>query len=195
MPTTTTTAPSDSTAFQDFLAALSARDRANIEKHMAVLDAEPSPSHSKSWRKIALLCRRLAPMSANTIGPQVVQFFVADGKYRMQVFALEDRRDGTILLFLPDVLEKALKAGILGKPPAGHPGEHPIRAHKGEVLHVELLDAVNTPDPQPAIKHMLGWNRKALRVTLPAIVNAPQLAAAEALCELAAKAWLKKATA
>jgi hypothetical protein len=194
MPTTTTP-PSDTAAFQDFLAALSARDRANLEKHVAVLDAEPSPSHAKSWRKVALLLRRLAPMSANTIGPQVVQFFVADGKYKMQVFALEDRHDGSILLFLPDVLEKAVKAGVLAKPPAGHPSEYPIKAHKSEVLHVEVLDAANTPDPQPAIKHMLGWNRKALRVTLPSIVNAPQLAAAEALCELAAKGWLKKATA
>ena len=192
MPTTTTT---DATAFQDFLAALSARDRANIEKHVAVLDAEPGPGHAKSWRQLALLLRRLAPMSANTIGPQVIQFFVADGKYRMQVFALEDRRDGSILLFLPDVLAESLKAGVLAKPPAGRPGEYPIRAHKGEVLHVEALDAANTPDPQPAIKHMLGWNRKALRVTLPSIVNAPQLAAAEAMCELAAKAWAKKATA
>jgi hypothetical protein len=194
MPTTTTTAAtaSDATAFQDFLAALSARDRANIEKHMAVLDADPSPSHARTWRTVALLLRRLAPMSANTIGPQLVQFFVADGKYRMQVFALEDRRDGTILLFMPDVLEKALKAGVLAKPPAGRAGEYPIRAHKNEVLPVEVLDAANTPDPQPAIKHMLGWNRKALRVTLPAIVNAPQLAAAQEMCELAAKAWLKK---
>ena len=194
MPTTTTS-PSDTKAFEDFLAALSARDRANIEKHVAVLDAEPSPSHSKSWRQVAMLLRRLAPLSANTIGPQVVQFFVADGKYKMQVFALEDRHDGSILLVMPDVLEKALKAGILAKPPAGHPGEYPIKAHKGEVLHVELLDATNTPDPQPAIKHMLGWNRKALRLTLPAIVNAPQLAAATALCELAAKSWAQKATA
>ena len=196
MPTTTTTTTaSDATAFQEFLAALSARDRANIEKHVAVLDAEPSASHAKTWRQLALLLRRLAPMSANTIGPQVVQFFVADGKYRMQVFALEDRRDGSILLFMPDVLEKALKAGVLAKPPAGRAGEYPIRAHKNEALNVELLDAANTPDPQPAIKHMLGWNRKALRLTLPAIVNGPQLAAAAAMCELAAKAWLKKATA
>ena len=112
-----------------------------------------------------------------------------------QVFALEDRRDGSILLFTPDVLAESLKTGILAKPPAGRAGEYPIRAHKGEVLHVESLDAANTPDPQPAIKHMLGWNRKALRVTLPAIVNAPQLAAAAALCELAAKSWLKTATA
>ena len=46
-------------------------------------------------------------------------------------------------------------------------------------------------DPQPAIKHMLGWNRKAVRLTLPALANAPQLAAAEAMCEIAAKAWTK----
>ena len=38
---------------------------------------------------------------------------------------------------------------------------------------------------------MLGWNRKALRLTLPSIANAPQLAATEAMGELAAKAWTK----
>ena len=42
---------------------------------------------------------------------------------------------------------------------------------------VESLDASNTPDPQPAIKHMLGWNRKALRLTLPALANTAQIAA------------------
>lgn len=178
-------------AFQDFLATVSARDRANIEKHVAVLDAEAGPGHAKSWKQLALILRKLAPLSANTIGPQVIQFFVADGKYRMQVFALEDRRDGQILVYLPDVLAAAVKGGVLAKPPAGHPDDYPIRSHKGEALHVELLDAANTPDPQPAIKHMLGWNRKALRLTLPALANAAQLAATEALCELVAKSWAK----
>ena len=195
--TTTTTTTSSSSpaqqtaAFQDFLAAVSARDRANIEKHLVALDAEGGPGHAKSWRQLALVLRRLAPLAANTIGPQVIQFFVADGKYRMQVFALEDKKDGTILVYLPDVLPAAIKAGVLAKPPAGHPDDYPIKAHKNEALHVESLDAANTPDPQPAIKHMLGWNRKALRLTLPALANAPQLAATEAMCELAAKAWLK----
>jgi hypothetical protein len=178
-------------AFQDFLAGVSARDRANIEKHVAVLDAEAGPGHAKSWRHLALVLRRLAPLAANTIGPQVIQFFVADGKYRMQVFALEDRRDGSILVYLPDVIAAAIKAGIIAKPPAGQTGAYPIRSHKSESLHVEALDAANTPDPQPAIKHMLGWNRKALRVTLPALANGPQLAATEAMCELAAKVWIK----
>ena len=185
------TTAQQTSAFENFLTGVSARDRANIEKHLAVLDAEAGPGHAKSWRQLALVLRRLAPLAANTIGPQVVQFFVADGKYRMQVFALEDKRDNLILVYLPDVLAAAQKAGILAKPPAAHPDDYPIKSHKGEALHVEILDAANTPDPQPAIKHMLGWNRKALRVTLPAIANAPQVAATEALCELAAKAWTK----
>jgi hypothetical protein len=188
MPATTMSTESE---FQDFLAGVSARDRANLEKHAAALDVETSPGHVKSWRKLVTVLRRLAPLSANTIGPQVIQYFVADGKYRMQVFALEDKKDGQILIYLPDVLAAALKAGVLAKPLPGRVGEYPIKAAKGEVLLVDALDSTNTPDPQPAIKHMLGWNRKALRLTLPSIANAPQLAAAEAVCELAAKGWTK----
>ena len=188
----TMTTTQHNTAFETFLSSVSARDRANIEKHVAVLDAEAGPGHAKSWRSLALILRRFAPLAANTIGPQIIQFFIADGKYRMQVFALEDKKDGQILVFIPDVLAAALKAGVLGKPIAGHPDDYPIRSHKGEALHVESLDASNTPDPHPAIKHMLGWNRKALRLTFPAIVNGPQLAAAEGLCEIAAKSWTKK---
>ena len=193
MPTTTTPPTNMSTDadFTEFLAAVSARDRANLEKHVAALDTEASPGHVKSWRKLVTVLRRYAPLAANTIGPQVIQYFVADGKYRMQVFALEDKKDGQILVYMPDVIAAATKAGILAKPPAGRPGEYPIKASKNEALLVEILDAANTPDPQPAIKHMLGWNRKALRLTLPSIANAPQLAATEAMAELAAKAWTK----
>ena len=193
MPTTTTPTTNMSTDadFQEFLAAVSARDRANLEKHVAALDTEASPGHVKSWRKLVTVLRRYAPLAANTIGPQVIQYFVADGKYRMQVFALEDKKDGQILVYMPDVIAAATKAGVLAKPLAGRAGEYPIKASKNEVLLVETLDAANTPDPQPAIKHMLGWNRKALRLTLPSIANAPQLAATEAMAELAAKAWTK----
>ena len=185
------TTAQQATAFENFLAGVSARDRANIEKHVAVLDAEAGPGHAKSWRTLALVLRRFAPLAANTIGPQVIQFFIADGKYRMQVFALEDKRDGQILVYLPDVLAAAIKAGVLGKPIAGHPDDYPIRANKGEALHVESLDASNTPDPQPAIKHMLGWNRKALAITLLTNATPDQVSAAESLCALAAKKWVK----
>jgi hypothetical protein len=183
------TTTQETTAFEEFLAGVSARDRANIEKHVAALDADASPGHARSWRQLSMMLRRFAPLAVNTIGPQVIQFFVPDGKYRMQAFALEDKRDGTIHVYVPDVLAAAQKAGVLAKPVAGQPNEHPIKASKGESLHVEPLDSQNTPDPAPAIKHMLGWNRQAVRLILPALVNSPQIAATEAICEIAAKAW------
>ena len=182
-------------SFEDFLAKLPPKDRVNAERRVGVLETTGGPGLAELWRRLAAALMTLSPHAAKLVGKQTVQYYVADGKYRMQVFALEDRRDGSILLFLPDVLDKSLKAGVLAKPPAGRPGEYPIRAHKGEVLHVEALDAANTPDPQPAIKHMLGWNRKALRVTLPTVAAAAQAAATEALCEIAAKAWAAKAKA
>lgn len=194
MPTTTTA--SDATAFQDFLAALSARDRANIEKHIAVLDAEPSPSHAKSWRQVALLLRRLAPMAANTIGPQVVQFFVADGKYRMQVFALEDLQDGHVTVYCPDVIDAAVKAGVLGAsarlPGQAAEGEARVYAVPGshEPLRVEPLDK-SSVNPGAHYKDMLGWNRKAVRVTLPPGASAAQIEATEMLCALASRTFPK----
>jgi len=39
---------------------------------------------------------------------------------------------------------------------------------------------------------MLGWGRKALRVTLPVKATAEQIAAAEALCAFTAKGFTKK---
>jgi hypothetical protein len=107
-----------------------------------------------------------------TVGQHAVQFFVADGKYRMQVFALEDGRDGRVVVYLPDVLAAAEKAGA----PLG-------------VLKPESIDSSNTPNPSPHIKHMLGWNRKAVRVTLPTRASPQQISATETLCALAADKW------
>ena len=206
------TAKDDSAAsFAAFLEGLGSRDRQNIEKHLAACDADPDPTHGRAWRQMAAMLRRLAPMPVNTVGQQIAQFFIPDGKYRMQVFALEDKRDGTLVLYLPDVLELAMKKKVLAKPPAKRgkvagtaddddddaPAgvqvvEYPIRESKGETLRVEALDAANTPDPPAHMRHMLGWNRKALRLTVP--VGAPaQAAAAEAMCELAALSWAAKA--
>ena len=60
----------------------------------------------------------LSPHAAKLVGKQTVQFYVADGKYRMQVFALEDLQDGNITVYCPDVLTEAVEAGLLVRP--GH---------------------------------------------------------------------------
>ena len=169
-------ATSDVADMETFLTGLAGKDRSNIEKHLTAVDAEPDPTHGKLWRRLAVSLRKLAPLPVTTVGQHAVQFFIADGKYRMQVFALEDARDGRLMVYLPDILADAQKSG--GAALAS--------------LQPEALDSANTPNPSPHIKHMLGWNRKALRLTFPAIVNGPQLAAAEALCEVAAKSWAKK---
>ena len=91
------------------------RNRATLEKHLAACDAEPDPGHGKLWRRLAVKLASLAAMPVQTGGPQAVLFYAPDGKYRMQVFAMEDARDGSIVLYLPDVTAAAVSEKILGK--------------------------------------------------------------------------------
>ena len=218
--TGTASAPSTGDGDMDtLLTGLSAKDRSNIEKHLAACDAEPSPQHGKIWRRLAVALRRLAPLPVQTAGQHAVQFFIPDGKYRMQVFALEDGNNGQLMVYLPDVLAEAQKSGLLSKRGAkaggdvaaaasadvstasgsvittaggGGAQEYAIRGAKGVVLRLEALDAANTPNPSAHVKNMLGWNRKALRVTLLTVSPPEQIAATEQLCALAAKSWAGK---
>ena len=200
-----TQTPEDPT-MEEFFKNVSAKDRTGMEKHLAVIDAEPDAAHGKIWRRLAKTLRRLAPLAVQTAGQHAVQFFVADGKYRMQAFALEDQRDGKVQIYLPDVLEEAAKARLLRAPAkgagasvaaagaAGTAGtaatpEYAVAGAAGTRLRIEALDAANSPNPAPHYKHMLGWNRKALRITLLTTATDAELEAAEKLCAIAAKRW------
>src|SRR5947208_1728372 len=99
----------------DVLAKSGARDRTNVEKHLAAAEAEPHPAHAQLWRRLASKCASLASMPVQTIGLQAVLFFIPDGKYRMQVFALEDKGESVVQLYLPDVLNEAVKAKLIHK--------------------------------------------------------------------------------
>ena len=61
----------------------------------------------------------LAPHAVKLNSQQSAQFYVPDGKYRMQVFALEDLRDGNVNVYCGDVLKDALAAGVLTAPKKG----------------------------------------------------------------------------
>src|SRR3954468_4293333 len=123
-PGTTRMPKADTTAaaFDTFFAGVGAKDKLSIEKHLAAIDAEADPGHGRAWRRLAVALRRLAPLAVQTVGQQVIQFFVPDGKYRMQVFTLEDKRDGALLVYLPNVVDQAIKEKVLGKP-AGKAGK------------------------------------------------------------------------
>lgn len=177
--------------FDDLLTKLAAKDKANIERHLAFADADsPHPDHGKLWRRLARALGTLAPHAIQTTGQQAIQFFIADGKYKKQVFALEDPRDGRLMIYSPDAVEVAVKSGVVTAPRSGADAlQYGIKGAAGQTLQVEALDNANTPNPAAFYKHMLGWNRKAMRITLTLPATPAQVDAAEALCALAAREW------
>src|SRR4051812_38772400 len=103
-------------SFEEFLAKLSPKDRISAGKRIAALEATAGPGAIELWRRMACALMTLAPHAAKLVGKQTVQFYVADGKYRMQVFALEDLQDGNVTVYAQDVLTAAVDAGLLVRP-------------------------------------------------------------------------------
>ncbi len=189
--TTVAAKPSENVkpTFEGFLAALSARDRLNIERHIGVCDAEPSADHAKVFKRLACTLAGLAPQAVRTTGQRAIQFFMSDGKYRVQVFALEDLCDGNVVVYLNNALDAAISAGIF-KRRAKTDGEatlYEVADQAGVFLRIEQLTSANTVEAPDYYRHMLGWNRKALKLTLPTNATTGQLKAAEALFVLAAR--------
>jgi hypothetical protein len=112
-------------------------------------------------------------------------FYVVDGRYRMQVFALEDMRNETLGVYCGDVLHAAIACGILGRHISG--SQYQL-ADCHESLAITRLDG-STINPQPFFKDMVGWNRRALHIALPVAATAAQVRAVEQLCELSAQRW------
>ena len=177
--------------FSEILAKLGSKDRANAERRVAVLDAEPDAARAALWQRLACSLMTLAPFAAKLIGKQTLQVYVADGKYRMQVFALEDLQDGNFTVYCPDVLDEAVKAGLLTPAANAEPHDYVIKS-SGAPLRVERLDG-KTLHPAPHIKDLTGWNRKALRITVPPAPSAEQVEAAELLCAIAAQRFVRVA--
>ena len=178
--------------YDAFLAKLRTKDRLNVERHVAACDAEPDPAHSNNYRRLVCALAGMAPHAAKTHGQQAVQIYVPDGKYRMQVFALQDQRDGLIMIFCDDVLDVAVKAGLLNGPHEVAEQNNSYRLPNGvDSIKVDQLDG-KTANPSPFYKDMLGWNRRAIRITLPSTANAAQVKAAETLCAIGAKKWQGK---
>jgi hypothetical protein len=174
--------------FDAFLAKLPNRDRVSAEKRLVALEAEPAEGgRGRLWRRLACSLMTLAPHAAKLVGRQTVQFYVADGRYRKQVFALEDLQDGNMTVYCPDVLGEAVDAGLLSPPPHadGEGVQHYVVRRSGEPLQVEALDA-SSLNPGAHVKDLTGWNRKALRITLSPSPSAAQVEAAELVCAIAA---------
>ncbi len=120
-----------------------------------------------------------------------MQFYVPDGKYKMQVFALGDSGKGTMEVFCGNSLAQAIGEGLLK--PTGEGAERRYAIHKtNEVLQIDEMDG-KTENVADYYKHMLGWDRRALRITLSVGASEAQISATEDLCALSALAWLTPA--
>jgi hypothetical protein len=179
--------------YEAILARAGARDRTNVQRHVAVCDAEPEESHGRIWRRLFTSLATLAPLPVTTVGQQAVLFFVPDGKYRMQVFALEDAREGAVSVYMPDVLDAVVAQGVIS-PLAGDTAAEGARHYrvghsKVHTLSIEPLSAATTPNPPAHVKNMIGWNRKGLRVALPIIAVDEETVAVELMAAIAALRW------
>lgn len=177
--------------FEEFLTKLGPKGRVHAERHVAACELEPEkgPRHAEVWKRLAQALITLAPHAPKVNGQQSVQFYIPDGKYKMQVFALEDLRDGKITVYCGNVLADAVGAAVLT--PRNNPSDGAnLFQIKGteDWLTIEELDG-KSPNPSPFYKDMLGWNRKAVRITIPSDASDAQLGAVETLGALTARPW------
>jgi|KBSSwiStaDraftv2_1062776.scaffolds.fasta_scaffold285022_2 hypothetical protein len=168
---------------ESLLAQLGAKDRLTVEKQMAALDAGDDTGRATLWKRLFATLMSLAPHRAK-INAQSMQFYQADGKHRRQVFAMEDGGANTLNIYCEDILDGAIKAKLLQLDKTAGPDGTTYRiAGASATLFVERIDG-SAINPTESFKHMIGWNRKALRITLPVTASEPQIATTEILCAL-----------
>lgn len=171
--------------YEAFLAQLSVKGRAAAEKHDELCDAEHGAGYGARWKRLAADLGKLAGHATEMYGHSGVKFYIADGKYKLQVFALEDTRQGTIVVYLPDVLQLAIGRKILS---AGTPVHHyKVRGGAGQV---QLTPISSETEELTVCKAMVGWGRRALRAEFGAQTPEEHVHAIELMCELAAQKWL-----
>ncbi len=170
------------------------KDRGSFDRQIQTYATKIGPEPARRWQHIASVLMTMA-MGPAKIGPgHTIQFFIPDGKYRKQVFALAGGIDGALSVYAPDVLAEAIRAGVLSKPKKPESPDHYLLPDSGETLMIECLDS-KTPNPEASYKDMTGWNRKAIRVTLSASPTDAQLLATELICAVAAATWAGTAAA
>jgi hypothetical protein len=176
--------------FERFVATLAERDQRNVRRHVAACEAEPTADHAVLWKRLASTLAALGGGPMKTTGTRAVQFFVADGPYRMQLFALEDPRNGTVIVYTPDALAAATAAGILRGPLPTATADalaYEVADVPGLHIDIEILSMSKTVDAPEYYRHLCGWNHRALKITLPTTSGREQVNACECLCRLAAR--------
>jgi hypothetical protein len=170
------------------LAKFSPKDRDGFERQINACTTKGGEGLANTWREFCAMFMTLANRPAKLSGVNTAQFFIPDGKHRKQVFAMHCEDNGNLHVYLPNVLDDAIKAGLFTKVNPKSPEDTTYSLKNGEKVTIEPLDR-DTLNPQFYFKDMTGWNRKAISVTLPPTATGPQKQAVEQLAALAATAW------
>jgi hypothetical protein len=184
--------------YEEFLAKLfSAKERASAQQH---LDTHRGPGgdprYAALWERIVTAMLTLAPALPKFGGRRAAQFSIPDGKYKLQVFALQEDDGGVLHVYCPDVRPEAQKAGLVrggAKTDGGRSylGGGPVDG----VLVEEIEDSGGEQRPAECVRPMLGWGKKALHLTLKADASESQISAVEQVCAVAALKWKPAASA
>lgn len=171
--------------YEAFLQQLSVKGRATIEKHDKRCGEDGLQGYCDLWKRLAGVLAGLAGHATEVLGQQTVKFYIADGKYKLQVFALQGTPQGTLAIYIPDVAKLAIKRHIVSG--GSEPDSYKVRGCD-EPLRLEPINA-QTQD-LTACKAMVGWGRQALRADLNENTDEKQVRAVETMAQLAAEKWL-----
>ena len=175
-------------SFKAFLSRLG-QTLAAVEKHAELREADAGQGYGRWWKRLASTLARLAPFAIETAGHQALKYHIPDGKYRQQVFALEDSGQGRVFVYLPDITAEAVSRKLLRAPAEGH--TYSVVGEPDDSLELETVNS-ESKDAPIFCKPMLGWGRKALRTSVSVIAEERQVRAVERLCEIAAETWAEK---
>ncbi|MBC7784307.1 MAG: hypothetical protein H7144_10755 [Burkholderiales bacterium] len=175
-----TTAPvlAEPGTFEAILSKLPAKDRVKAEKTMAAFELSDAP-RAAMWRRLGALLMSLAGHAVKVSGPQSLQFFVADGNYRKQIFALDDKAEIGATVYCTDVLDGAIKSGLVKV--ASEADQTYSLGNSKDTLMIERLTGEG-PEHPAFFKDMLSWNRRAIRISVPATATPLQVKTVETLC-------------
>jgi hypothetical protein len=185
----------------ELLSKLRAVERTAVMNHLAACRAESDPQRGTLWERLLCALLTLAPKLPRFGSRACAQFFIPDGRYKLQVFALKDSGRGEFHVYCCDALRAARAVGLIGQAASaivGVAGAETLRCGGGgggpvtlgaSALAIEMLDGGKVSEPEAHLRPMLGWGRRVMHVTLPVSASEAQIAAVESLCALSATHW------
>lgn len=180
--------------FDTLLSKLRVAERASVMQHLTACRAEEDPRHADLWERLLCALLTLAPSLPRLGARGSAQFFIPDGRYKLQVFALKDNGKGEIHIYCPDVLTDGTAMGLIRHEAASgaSSGGDVLCCGKmpGDSLAIEMLDGGLVSEPEAHLRPMLGWGRRVMHLKLQVTASDAQIAAVESLCAVSATHWV-----